>query len=150
MMTTIALRRGLFKRVGTASRNQTPTLLRSASLFAPSTLCGSSMMTRSPRVPVIEPAAVACRQPPAVFSNFLRWFWSLVRMTRSPHMARYQSLVIRRRMRMLSRSARSMLWLTAMIRSHGMFLGPHSHAGQNTLTSIDFIMPGGMLASRRL
>jgi len=31
-----------------------------------------------------------------------------------------------------------------------MFFGPHSHAGQNTPTSSDFIVPGGTLISSRL
>ena len=59
MTTTMAERSGLLRRVGTASLNHWIVVSRIASLFAPSTLCGSSMTTRSPRAPVIEPDAAA-------------------------------------------------------------------------------------------
>ena len=105
MMTTMADLMGELRRDGTASRNHSRVVLRCCSEAALSTLCGSSMMTRSPREPVIEPAAIASRKPVALFSNLVLTFWSSVMRTRSPQCIWYQSDMMRRRMRTLSRIA---------------------------------------------
>ena len=84
MITTMADLSGLLRRVGMARSKVSVTVLRSASELALLTLCGSSMMTRSPRDPVIEVMAMACRKPLAVVSNLVLAFWSPVNVTRSP------------------------------------------------------------------
>ena len=60
-------------------------LSRMASDAALSTLCGSSMMTLSPLMPVRLVMAVAILKPVALFTKFSFSFWSLASFTRSPH-----------------------------------------------------------------
>jgi uncharacterized protein YcbX len=67
MITTMALWIGSLRRVGMASKNVATSLWRSASDDALSTLCGSSMITRSPRIPVSDVIAVAILKPPRLF-----------------------------------------------------------------------------------
>ena len=75
MITMIALSE-LFTRDGTASRKVVSTECSAASENASATLKGSSMMMRSPRLPVRLRKAMDSRKPVAVFSNFVFAFWS--------------------------------------------------------------------------
>src|SRR5215468_8919313 len=110
-MTTINGERfGSFKRVVEISFHQFSAVLRSASLSACSTLCGSSMTSTSPPMPSSEPPTdVASLEPPALVSNFVLVFWSSRNLNRCPHSDWYHGLRMSRRVELLLVSDRS--WL---------------------------------------
>ena len=76
MMMMIAESLGLFNRVGNVSLNTRVASSSRATLWASSTLCGSSHVTRSPRRPVIDRTGQDCLQPVASFSKYVFAFWS--------------------------------------------------------------------------
>src|SRR5262245_41277322 len=102
---------GLFSRVVDSSFHQFSAVLRSTSLSACSTLCGSSMTSTSPPMPSSEPPTdVASLEPPALVSNFVLVFWSSLKLKRWPHSDWYHGLRMSRRVRLLLVSDSSWLY----------------------------------------
>ena len=104
MITTVAAPRAT-PRVESVLSNQWRTSARSTSLSDWLGVCGSSTILRCGCSPVARPPTlVPMRQPPAVVSNLVFWFWSSRSWTWGQR-AWYQGESTRSRTRRLSRVA---------------------------------------------